>query len=170
MNMNELIKKFDEAYDIMVSSRDPMRMMAFGEADRWFFHRLAEHHPDMAKEWLARHERGAWNNYLSREEAEHVVNSLVERNGDVEERKYHWEYEDMKTAIESIGGKVAESPCYNCYAMWATMNMLYSDHHETVNAYVQPPMRIKFYYRMAKDKLKDVDRPHFVRPYFGLEE
>lgn len=163
--MEDLIKKYDELYHDMATAKDPHKMMAFGEAEKWIFYMLAEKHPEMAEKWLTKLEAAKWNNYLSKEEAEEIVGSLVNKQG---EKRYEWEYETFKQAVESLGGKVYEAPFYNCYALWATANMLVSDHSETVNAYVQPPVRVRFYYQMAVDKLKDVDRPHFVRPYFHL--
>lgn len=166
--MSELIKKYDEVYDRMVASKDPMRMMAFGESGKEFFHELAEAHPELAAIWMEKHERTQWDNYLSEEEARHIVESLEEKHGDVVEVRYEWDYDTLKSAVESMGGKVSHYPHYNCYALWATMNMLYSDHVDTVNAFIQPPIRVRFYYKLATDKLKDVDRPHFVREYFHL--
>lgn len=166
--MNELIKKYDELYDSMATSKNPLRMMAFGDAEKWVFHQLAEEHPELAEEWLNRLEASKWNNYLTEDEAEEIVDSLMEKRGEEYVQRYEWDYPALKNAVESLGGKVSEEPYYNCWALWATMNMLYSDHKETVDAFIQPPQRVRFYYRLALDKLKDFDRPKFVREYFHL--
>lgn len=50
--MEELIKRYDELYDDMATAKDPMKMMAFGDAEKWVFHSLAEKHPDIAQRWL----------------------------------------------------------------------------------------------------------------------
>lgn len=167
--MEEVIKKYDALYEEMASSRDPARMVAFGDAEKWIFHQLAHKHPEVAQKWVDRLEASKWYNYLSEEEAKHILASFMEKHGNVEEQRYEWEYETLKQAVISIGGTVSEPPYYNCYALWVTMNMLYSDHSETVSAFIQPMNRIKFFYKMAEDKLKDVDRPHFVREYFLKE-
>lgn len=164
--MEEIIRKYDELYHDMATAKDPMKMMAFGSAEKWMFHMLAEKHPDIAEKWLAKLEAAKWKNYLSKEEAEEIVEHLEDKQG---RKTYEWNYEVCKQAVESLGGMMHEEPYYNCYALWAVMNMLVSDHAETVNSFVQPPMRVRFYYHMAVDKLKDVDRPHFVRPYFHLQ-
>lgn len=168
--MEDLVKKYDALFDEMVSSKDPARMMAFGDAEKWVFYQLSQKHPEVAEKWLSRLEASKWYNYLSEEEAEHVVESLMEKHGNVEEQRYEWSYDVFKQAVQSMGGQVTEPPYYNGYALWATMNMLYSDHNETVSAFIQPMSRVKFYYKMAVDKLKDPDRPHFVRFYFHLKE
>lgn len=167
--MKELIERYDELYADMATARDPKKMTTFGDAEKWMFHALAEKHPELAEKWLERLESGKWNNYLSEEEARKIVENLKERHGDVVTRRHEWNYEVFKNAVESMGGETSMAPYYNCYALWAVMNMLFSDHVETVNMFVQPNMRVKYYYHMAVDKLKDVDRPHFVREYFHLE-
>ena len=168
--MEELIKKYDELFDEMVSSKDPRRMMAFGEAEKWIFKQLAASHPDLAEHWLVRLEASKWHNYLSKEEAEEIVESLEEKQGETVVKRYEWDYDEWKKAIEAMGGEIHNKPYYNCYALWATMNMLYSDHVNTMNMFVQPPLRLKMYYHLALDKLMDVDRSHWVRGYFHLKE
>lgn len=167
--MKELIDKYDELYDSMVASKNPMRMMAFGDAEKWVFHQLAEEHPEIAEKWIAMLESSKWNNYLTEDEAEEIVESLMEKKGGEYVQRYEWDYPTMKRAVESIGGKISEEPYYNSYALWATMNMLYSDHAETINEVVVQPQRPRFYYKLALDKLKDFDRPRFVREYFHLD-
>jgi hypothetical protein len=167
--MEEIIKKYEELYADMATAKDPKKMMVFGEAEKKIFHSLAEKHPELAEMWLGMLESGRWNNYLSEEEAEEIVESLMEKQGDRYVQRHEWDYPILKSAVLSMGGKVSEEPYYNCWALWATMNMLYSDHAETAREFVQPSnMRVKFFYKLALDKLKDFDRPRFVREYFHL--
>lgn len=167
--MEELIKKYDALYEEMAASKNPMRMMAFGDAEKWMFYSLVEKHPDLAEMWLKKLEASKWHNYLTEEEAEEVVESLMEKRGEEYVQRYEWDYPTFKNAVESLGGKLHEEPYYNCWALWATANMLYSDHNETIKEFIPVPnLRVKMYYKLAVDKLKDFDRPHFVREYFGL--
>lgn len=167
--MKDLIERYDELYADMATAKDPKKMTIFGNAEKEMFHCLADMHPEIAEKWLTKLEAGKWNNYLSEDEARKIVGLLVERRNGAIIRKYEWEYDVLKNAVESMGGEISLEPYYNCYALWAVMNMLFSDHAETVNMFVQPNLRTKFYYHMAVDKLKDVDRPHFVRDYFHLQ-
>lgn len=167
--MDDLIKRYDELYQKMAMSKDPSKMMIFGEAEKWVFHSIVEKHPKLAEEWLQKLESSKWNNYLTEDEAEEIVESLMEKSGEEYVQRYEWNYPTLKSAVESLGGKMSEEPYYNCWALWATMNMLYSDHKETVDAFIQPPQRVRFYYRLALDKLKDFDKPKFVRAYFDLQ-
>lgn len=163
--MNELVKKYMEMYDAMAASADPSKMRIFGEAEKWAFRKVAEKDPAMAEKWLDRLEPSRWNNFLSRDEANDIVADLESADG---VKGPQWNYETFKNAIETIGGKMAEEPYYNCYALWATANMLYSDHKASAMAYVPRDMHVKFFYAQAVEKLKDADRLHFVREYFGI--
>lgn len=168
--MKELIEKYDELYDEMASSKDPARMMAFGDAEKWVFKQLAVSHPELAEHWLVKLEASKWHNYLSEEEAKEIVESLEEKQGDTVVKRYEWEYDDWENALVGMGGEINNSPYYNSFALWTVMCMLFSDHSHTVNMFVQPPLRVKMYYHLALDKLMDPDRPHFVRSYFHLKE
>ena len=163
--MEHMIRKYDELYDEMAASKDPRRMMAFGDSEKWVFHMLAEKHPEMAEKWLSKLEAGKWNNYLSKKEAEEIVSKLVNQDGT---HGPHWDYETFKSAVESLGGKMEDMPYYNCWALWVTACMLVSDHYKSASEFVPKEMMPKYFYSMAVEKLKDADRPKFVRHYFDV--
>ena len=75
-------------------------------------------------------------------------------------------YEDM--ASSRMPEKMSEEPYYNCWALWVVANMLYSDHAQSVSMFVAKDELPKVFYTMAVEKLKDRDRPRFVRHYFGV--
>jgi hypothetical protein len=140
-------------------------MMAFGEAEKWVFHILAEKHPELAEKWLTKLEAGKWLNYLSKSEAEHIVGKFINQDGT---RGAHWNYDTFKEAVESLGEEMTEEPFFNCWSLWAVANMLYSDHHKSTSEFVPKEDEPRFFYLMAVEKLKDLDRPKFVRAYFGV--
>ena len=164
--MEELIRKYDELYEDMAKAKDPKKMMIFGDAEKKMFHSLAKKHPEIAESWLTQLEAGRWNNYLSKSEAEKIVNGLVNQDGT---RGGYWPYEAFKAAVESLGARMAEEPYYNCYALWATADMLWSDHHKSAMEFVPKDHEPRFFYTMALEKLKDPDMPEFVREYFEDE-
>lgn len=164
-SMHDIIKKYDELYDEMASSKDPRRMMAFGDTEKWMFYMLAEKHPEIADKWLSRLEASKWHNYLSKSEAEAIASKLVNQDG---MHGPHWDYETFKAAVESLGGKITDEPYYNCWALFIAANMLYSDHHKSTSEFVPKDHEPRFFYNMAVEKLKDVDRPKFIREYFDL--
>lgn len=163
--MDDYIKRYDELYDDMATAKDPQKMMVFGDAEKWMFHSIAEKHPELAEKWLAKLEAGKWNNYLSKSEAEAIVAKFVNQDGT---RGPHWSYDAFKGAVESLDGKMSEEPYYNCWAMWVTANMLYSDHYQSASKYVPKEDMPKYFYMTALEKLKDADRPKFVRKYFDV--
>lgn len=163
--MEELKKIYDELYEDMATAKDPKKMMVFGEAEKWMFHALADKHPEIAEMWLTKLEAGKWHNYLSKSEAEQIASKLLNQDGT---RGPHWSYETFREAVESLGAKIKDEPYYNCWALWTVANMLYSDHHKSTSEFVPADQEPRFFYTMAVEKLKDPDRPKFVREYFNL--
>ena len=157
----------------MATSGNKDKMTAFGEAERNIFHKIAKEHPAIAQMWVDKLEAMHWKNYLSKQEAEEITSKLINQNGRI---GAHWNYDTFKNAVESLGGKVYEKPFYNCYALYATANMIYSDHAQSVaedmgyptpEAVPNEKMALSMYHK-AVEKLKDVDRPKFIREYFGV--
>lgn len=163
--MEDLKKMYDELYEDMATAKDPKKMMVFGEAERSMFHSLADKHPEIAEMWLTKLEAGKWNNYLSKSEAEQITSKLLNQDGT---RGPHWSYETFKNAVESLGAKIKDEPYYNSWALWVVANMLYSDHHRSTMEFVPADQEPRFFYTMAVEKLKDPDRPNFVRKYYDL--
>lgn len=171
--MNEIFERYEELYEDMATSNNKEKMMAFGDAERWAFKRMQEVSPKDAQCWLDKLEAMHWKNYLSKAEAEEIAAKLINQNGRIGP---HWNYEVFKDTVEKLGGKIYEKPFYNCYALWITANMLYSDHAVSTaedmgmnspEAVPNEKMALSMY-KKAVEKLKDVDRPMFIRGYFGL--
>lgn len=163
--MNEILERYEELYEDMATSGEKEKMIAFGEAERKMFHKIAKEHPAVAQMWVDKLEAMHWKNYLSKAEAENITAKLINQNGMIGPK---WSYDAFRNAVEGFGGKMADKPFYNCYALWATANMLYSDHYESAKEYVTEAEMPKFFYAMSLEKLKDRDRPKFVREYFDV--
>jgi hypothetical protein len=163
--MEELITRYLELYKDMETSGKPEKMKIFGNAAKWAFAKMVDVSVEDARCWLDKLEAMYWHNYLSKDEATKIVGQFVNADGT---KGAHWDYDAFKNAVESLGGGMKEEPYYNCYALWATANMLYSDHYNSVKEYVPKEDMPKFFYTMAVEKLKDTDRPRFVREYFKV--
>lgn len=163
--MNAMIQRYEELYQLMATSADTAKMQVFGEADKWAFAKMAERDPATAQVWLDKLEPMMWKNYLSKSEAEAIVAKF--RNED-DTTGAHWSYDTMRNAVEAMGAPMCEEPFFNGWALWATMNMLYSDHAKSVDEFVPKDKQVMFYYAQAVERLKDKDREHFVRKYFGI--
>lgn len=171
--MSEILERYEELYEDMANSGNKDKMMAFGDAERWAFKRMHEMSPKDAQCWLDKLEAMHWKNYLSKHEADEIAAKLINQNGRI---GAHWGYETFKNAVESLGGKIQEKPFYNCYALWVTANMIYSDHAQSVaedmgmtspEAVPNEKMALSMY-KKAVEQLKDVDRPKFIREYFDV--
>lgn len=171
MNYKE---RFKELYHKMKESRDVANMKVYGKASKEMFYKLAEAHPEIAEEWLAMLAPIECHNYLSKEEADHIVERLISQDGHI---GAHWDWPTFENAVTRLGGKLEDMPHYNKCALWATANMIYSDHAESIAedmgfpslASVPGDKMAKSCYRKAVEKLTDIDRPRFVREYFDLD-
>lgn len=163
--MEGIRERYLELYEEMAKSGMPDKMKIFGEAEKWAFGKMLETSPKTAEQWVDKLEAMNWHNYLSKAEADEIVAKFINQDNS---RGAHWGYDVFKGAVESLGGKTYEAPFYNCYALWVVANMLYSDHYNSASEYVPKEDMPKYFYSMAVEKLKDKDRPRFVRDYFGL--
>ena len=163
--MEGVMERYLELYEDMAKSAQPEKMKIFGEAEKWAFERMRELSPKHAQMWLDKLEAVHWHNYLSKAEADDIVSKFVNQDGS---RGAHWNYDVFKGAVESLGGNMSEEPYYNCYALWVVANMLYSDHAQSLSMFVPKDEFPKVFYTMAVEKLKDKDRPRFVRHYFDV--
>lgn len=169
----ELKERYDHLYKVMAESKNPENMRIFGEAEKHMFHELAEAHPEAAEAWLAMLEPVEWHNYLTKAEAAEVASKLENQDGSI---GAHWDADTFKNAVERLGGKLEDKPFYNMWALWATANMEYSDHAQSIaedmgyrNAKEADGTKMALScYRKAVEKLKDPDREHFVRWYFHV--
>lgn len=163
--MEEMMKEYLEMYDVMATSGDPNKMHIWGENDKWAFGQMMKTSPKIAEQWLDKNRAVMWYNYLSKAEADEIVSKFMNQDGT---RGAHWSYDTFRNAVESLGATMNNAPYYNCYALWVTANMLYSDHYKSISTYVPKQDMPKFFYSMAVEKLKDADRPRFVRDYFKM--
>ena len=163
--IQEAKDRYNELYRLMASSNEVESMMIFGKAEQWAFARMAELSAEDAIKWVDKLESTQWLNYITRDEADAILGSIVNQDGT---KGPHWDLQTVKDFINSAGGDIEEEPYYNCYAMWVTMNTLYSDHAISIAEFVSEEQIPSIIYKMSVEKLKDRDRKRFVRKYFEL--
>lgn len=174
MTPDQLIDRYETLYDKMKESKDPRNMKIFGEAEKYMFKEIALETPAKAERWLSHLEAICWNNFLSEKEAMNISATIKNQDGSV---GFKWNLPTFEAAIASMGGHIEHKPTYNKYALWATMNMIYSDHAKSISedmGFSQPSevpteKMAKSCYHKALEKLSDPDRPSFVRKYFKHE-
>lgn len=159
------MERFDEVYDDMVASKDVKKMHELGKAFCWLMSQVSASNPKLAREVVEKLEASAWNNYLSENEAVEIVSQFVNQNGS---KGAKWSYSQFVQLVESIDGVIEDKPYYNRYALWVTVNMIYSDHYRVLSEFIDDDKLRKAIYKLAVEKLRDPDRPCFIREYFGL--
>ena len=159
MAMEDLKQKYTELYDYMAKSKQTEHMKAFGivmtEMFDWFIHNKK----DAAEKWLMKLEGIRWDNYLTPQEAENIIDKM--------HPKAPWSRDVWKNAMEEHGLTKENKPCYNQYALWTTMNMLMSDSYETIAKYVDKSKMFRMVHDLAVDKLTDKDKMFNIRKYFN---
>ena len=160
-------EKYTQLYDYMATSSHPSYMKVFGHAMTEMMDWFIANKPEAAEEWICKLESIKWNNYLTPKEAEKVVSAM--------NPKAPWARDIWKQAMENLGIAIEESPYYNTCALWATMNMIYSDSATTIAGImgkavneVPAEQMVKAVHALAIDKLKDADKRFNIRVYFGL--
>lgn len=178
MNAGELKAQFDALYATMANSKDPSKMRLFGTAFTRLFGRVADMNTDLATATLELLSAINYNNFVTLAEATEVsgrfINDDTMVTGLAEPTKgAHWSTSDLKTFLTQKGLPLEEKPYYNWPALWLTVNMIYSDYADVVAELAGSKENEKLAevsYKMALKKLKDRDRPHFIREYFDLDD
>ena len=167
MSAEELKKEYHSLYEYMAMSQEPEYMKLFGSVMTEMFNWYAANKPDAAEEWLGKLEAIRWDNYLTHKEAERIVADM--------QPKAPWNLDVWKGAMKSLGLDTEDNPCYNCYALWVAMNMVYSDHGESIANIIGMPLQeikpeiiVPAVHSLAVDLLCDEDSRFSIRRYFGL--
>ena len=167
MTQEELRNKFDDLYKMMASSTNVEFMRTFGNVHKEMMDWMIQNKPDLAAEWVEKLCSIKWRNYLTQKEAEKIVTSM--------KPEAPWKRDAWKQAMESMEIMTEEEPYYNSCALWAVMNMVYSDSSKSIAAIIGTPLNeipaeqiVDAVHSLALDKLKDQDQRFNVRKYFGL--
>ena len=153
-------KEFYALYNTMANSQKVENMHVFGNVHKEMMEWFIANKPELAEEWLGKLESIKWNNYLTHKEAQKIVDGM--------NPQAPWNYEQWKGAMEKHGYSMDEEPYYNCYALWATMDMEMSDESENYKKYVDESNLFNAVHDFAVSKLKDRDGHFKVREYFHL--
>lgn len=177
MTTQELKDLFVMYYDEAVASKDPAKMRILGGVTTRLFNKAAEMHPDIAQREIEALEAMNFRNYVTSAEASEIAAKFVNDDkaitGSSEPSKgAHWSMATAKDFLTSRNIPLDDKPYYNWYALWLTMNMIYSDFADEIVELIGEKNGEKIAvasYKMAVKKLKDLDRPHFLREYFELD-
>lgn len=163
---NSLIDTFNKLYDNMVASKDPRKMSIFGGTMKCMMQDIINWKPEIAQEYLDKLEAINWCNYVSKKEATTIVNNMTPKGG--------WSIMEWESYMNSYNFRMEERPYYNEWALYTTMNMIYSDSSESlmkllnITGTFNTEDLFKAIYTLALDKLKDIDGMFNLRYYFHL--
>lgn len=177
MTAQELKTLYEGYYKEAVESKDPAKMLVLGGVTTRLFNEMADRHPDIAQREVEALEAMNYHNYVTSAEASEIASKLVNDDkavtGSSEPSKgAHWSMTTTKDFLTSRNIPLEDKPYYNWYALWLTMNMIYSDFADEIVELIGEKNGEKIAvasYKMAVKKLKDLDRPHFLREYFELD-
>ena len=174
----ELREQFAQLYNEMATSKDVAKMKHFGVGFSKMFDEVANKDPKLAMATLEFLSAMAYNNYVTATEAVEVASRFVNDDkaltGNSEPTKGpKWNMDTVKSFLSQRGIPLEEKPYYNWAALWLVMNMIYSDFANTLVDVLGTKDAEKIAvtcYKLAVARLKDLDRPHFVREYFDLDD
>lgn len=167
MNKEELLNEYKALYNHMAMSAKPAYMKAFGSAMNEMMDWFIANKPEAAEAWVEKLSSIKWDNYLTAQEAEEIVNAMVPAAP--------WKRDVWKQAMQSLNLETEREPKFNSCALWVVMNMIYSDSAKTIAnimggdlGSVDNNEMVKAIHALAVDKLTDEDKRFSVRRYFGL--
>ena len=178
MKTEDLKTRFAELYEQMATSKNVSNMKLFGSAFKNMYAQVAVALPDVAFATLEALSAIEYHNYVSASEAQTVATSFINddrviMSADQESKGAHWTADEVKAILSSRGILLEDKPYYNWWALWLTINMIYSDDADTLSDLLgtkdQEQLAVACY-KLALRKLKDPDRPYFVRDYFHLDK
>jgi hypothetical protein len=149
----------------MANSKKIEDMKLFGDAFTDLFDKVADAHPDLAKQTLEMLEGINYNNYLTEEEATSILSKFVNQDG-TEGPK--WSFDMLNKFLDEQNLEKEEEGNYNFYALAVTMNMIYSDYaNQLIQMLGDKKDELTFWvYRLTQAKLHDKDKPRWIRSYF----
>lgn len=177
MTTQEMKARYAELYENMAESKDVSKMMLFGTAFTQMFDKVAMMHPDVAMSTLDFLASVEYNNFVTSAEATNTASKFINDDTSISgasqpSKGAHWTMETLKNFLVQKGLPLEEKPFYNWPALWLTANMEYSDYAEAFSKMLGSKDNeglATCAYTFAIKKLKDKDRPHFIRRYFDLD-
>lgn len=104
-----------------------------------------------------------YGQYLTEKEAKQIVEGFVSYDG---MRGAKWQPQVLFPAVESLGGEKSAKGKYNCWALYALMNMMHSDYGGALMEVAKGDAYALTCYRMALAWMADRDHTNNVRDYF----
>lgn len=155
-------EKFDWLYHYMATSNEPRYMMLFGDVMKDMMDWFIQNKPDAAMTWIDTLCSIKWEQYLTKQEATKIFNSLSPKGA--------WPYDAWKKAMMDLSLEYEREYIFNEYALWLVMNATHSDNGVVIARLVgvEPsdvtnPSYIEAIHAMSVNMLTDADGFYSVR-------
>lgn len=153
--------KFLQLYDSIVLSNDPEKMHVLGKTFKATMELALSLNKTAAEELINSLEAVNWCNYLTEQEAAHIVQNMVP--------KPEWTLKSWETMMETNKWLMEHKPHFNKEALYVTMQMICSDSGATIRGFLSPDASFELaIYKLALDKLTDEDKVFNIRKYFNI--
>lgn len=166
MGILELREKYKSLFNTMVESKDVDNMKLFGTVMNNLMEFAIMKDQSFAEQEVEKLEAINWDQYLTRAEAESICKSM--------DPEGKWTFDGLSKALREVGFEIERKPLFNKYAMWVTMNAMYSDHADRLKNNIKSmtgldidqTQCLTLIYGLALDSLLDQDDKFNVRKYF----
>lgn len=161
-----LMERYELLYRDMATSKDTQKMMLFGSVMNEMMERAIKNDPSFAEQEIDKLEAMNWKQYLTHREAEDICQSM--------KPNYKWPLSVWENALNTFKLETERKPYFNKYALWVTMNDIYSNHAETISEKIletkleeaSAEQMVGVIHALALDSLLDKDERYDVRKYF----
>lgn len=162
----ELKEKYESLYKDMVDSKDTKNMMLFGSVMHELMAHVIKNDRTFAEQEIEKLESMNWHQYLTEGEAEAVCVNM--------EPECHWQFDVWEKTLIQLSLETERKPYFNKYALWVTMNYIYSKHSETIAEKIletklddaSAEQMVSVVHALALDSLLDKNGLFNVRKYF----
>lgn len=166
--MTDIEKFFSSIIDKVMTEENEQHKLMLKSQILKMVNRLSSLDATAIKDSLEVLEAMNWRNYLTETEAKAIVSQMSPKPA--------WPtYEVWKNRMDDVDYEYCEKDLYNGYALFVTMNMVYSDSVKSICMVAGKKLEdiseeemFGFVYLFALDKLKDEDGHFCIRRYFQL--
>ena len=162
-----MMGEFNSLFGMMATSNKPEYMRTFGEVMKCMMKDMVAMKPELAQEYLGKLCSIKWNNYLTKKEAMSIVSEMNPKGG--------WDYSEWEKTMDKLDARMEDTPYYNRYALFVTMNMIFSDSANTIAVIAGKTLEdipndemFAGVHMLALDKLEDKDGNFDIREYFHV--
>lgn len=168
MTIQELNKEWDSHIEALEDKKELDYMQGAKRALMHLGSALMKSNPETVAEAIELWDSSSVHNFLTESEAIAAAQRLINASG---ERAPKWDPATLFGAIEQLNVEKDIEPYFNKWALFFTMNWLYSDYSEELAEAVDKDKTkfVTLIYKMAVKKLQDPDYQEWIREYLELE-